>query len=722
MLARIRSAASSISCILPESRLRRAAHVAVGIAAACVASAASAQTLPPGFVVESIETGWQEVAGVAPLDDGRVIAWERGGRVWMIVPGDPKGPQLMLDIAAEVGGWRDYGLLSVLPHPDFLENGQLYLLYVVDRHHLMNFGTPAYNPAVDEYFAATIGRVARFTATAASNFTFVDPATRTVLLGESKTTGIPIVHQSHGVGMLVWGEDGTLLVSTGDSASYNEVDLGGQVGDGYVTQALADGILRPKEDIGSYRSQLIDCLDGKILRIDPATGDGVSSNPWFDRSNPRSASSRVWCLGLRNPFRIALEAGTGHPDPAMADPGTLIIGDVGWVWREEWNRAETGGLNFGWPIFEGLTYHPDYARANVVNQDAANPLAGTAGCGEPAFYFRSLMRQDSLVDPPLLNPCAMVQAESAAIGGGAFATTEHLGYSGNGYVDFTVASGQSVTFTVTVPTSGTWTIGFRYAVPGSKPTTRLLIDGAVVDAAFGFDPTGGATEWRMREFTTTLAAGSRTVRIESQGSSGPNLDGVAIYAPGQVPVISSVPTFEHARPRTDWGHGGVGLSRIPLFGSSGAARELELPASMGTPFGGWCAVGGPRVNFPSWPAAWRDRIYVADFVSGWVRAFRLDASGNVNSVGTFVLFGGNIVAVAANETEETLWLVRWPSEIVRVRYTLCIADLNADGTVDAEDLAALLGQWGQPGSADLDGNGSVDSADLAILLGAWEGC
>lgn len=49
-------------------------------------------------------------------------------------------------------------------------------------------------------------------------------------------------------------------------------------------------------------------------------------------------------------------------------------------------------------------------------------------------------------------------------------------------------------------------------------------------------------------------------------------------------------------------------------------------------------------------------------------------------------------------------------------------DLNGDGHVDAQDLAVLLGAWGQSGSpADLDGNGTVDAGDLAILLGAWTG-
>lgn len=46
-------------------------------------------------------------------------------------------------------------------------------------------------------------------------------------------------------------------------------------------------------------------------------------------------------------------------------------------------------------------------------------------------------------------------------------------------------------------------------------------------------------------------------------------------------------------------------------------------------------------------------------------------------------------------------------------------DLNCDGTVDAGDLAVLLGAWGGAGPADLDGNGSVGAEDLAILLGAW---
>jgi len=46
-------------------------------------------------------------------------------------------------------------------------------------------------------------------------------------------------------------------------------------------------------------------------------------------------------------------------------------------------------------------------------------------------------------------------------------------------------------------------------------------------------------------------------------------------------------------------------------------------------------------------------------------------------------------------------------------------DLDGDGSVNASDLAILLGNWGGSGAGDLNGDGSIDAADLAALLGAW---
>ena len=59
---------------------------------------------------------------------------------------------------------------------------------------------------------------------------------------------------------------------------------------------------------------------------------------------------------------------------------------------------------------------------------------------------------------------------------------------------------------------------------------------------------------------------------------------------------------------------------------------------------------------------------------------------------------------------------------VRVAISGCLAvtgDLNADGVVDAADLAIMLNNWGGSGATDLDGNGITDAADIAALLNAW---
>lgn len=52
----------------------------------------------------------------------------------------------------------------------------------------------------------------------------------------------------------------------------------------------------------------------------------------------------------------------------------------------------------------------------------------------------------------------------------------------------------------------------------------------------------------------------------------------------------------------------------------------------------------------------------------------------------------------------------------------CPADLNGDRDVGAQDLATLLGNWGNAGAGDLNGDGAVGAQDLATLLGVWGPC
>lgn len=126
--------------------------------------------------------------------------------------------------------------------------------------------------------------------------------------------------QSHTIGGLAFSPDGTsLYISTGDGASYNQVDV------------RAD------------RVQDVNSLSGKVLRIDAITGKGLPYNPFYGLTNDTNANSaKVYQMGFRNPFRISVDSTTGQ----------LYIGDVGWTNWEEVNSAGPGA-NFGWPFYEG---------------------------------------------------------------------------------------------------------------------------------------------------------------------------------------------------------------------------------------------------------------------------------------------------------------------------------------------------------------------------------
>ena len=313
---------------------------------------------PAGFTDQLFLGGWDEVSGFTWDANGRMYVWERDGIVWIVENG-VKLTTPLLDISDEVGGWRDFGLLGFALDPNFLTNGYFYLLYVVDRHHLLKAGTPQYNPNTNEYFAATIGRITRYRANPATNYTTAIPASRFVLLGENGQDGPPILHESHGTGSLVFGDDGTLMASLGDGASYNSTDQG-SASETYWQQALNDGIITPAENIGAYRCQTLDNYSGKILRLDPQTGEGLPSNPYWNAGQPKSPASRTWARGVRNPYRMTKVPESGSHVPSDGNPGTFIFGDVGWGSREELNVMTGPGMNFGWPKYEGMTLQPGY--------------------------------------------------------------------------------------------------------------------------------------------------------------------------------------------------------------------------------------------------------------------------------------------------------------------------------------------------------------------------
>ena len=241
-----------------------------------------------GFVDELVNGSFSEseiIVGVTFSNQGQAFVWDKDGKVF-IVNGASK--QLLIDITDEVGSWWDHGLNGFALDPNYLTNGYVYLLYVVDRYDLFN-SQGSYDPGANQYEEASIGRITRYTIDNPSTNPVVDYNSRLILLGTNHTNGFPITTDNHGVGSLVFGTDGTLLASNGDGANVHYNNSNGP----FAAQAKSDGILRQDEALNQMRCQDTTSLSGKIIRIDPLTGNGIPSNPYYDESNPSNGQSKV---------------------------------------------------------------------------------------------------------------------------------------------------------------------------------------------------------------------------------------------------------------------------------------------------------------------------------------------------------------------------------------------------------------------------------------------
>lgn len=255
----------------------------------------------PGAVTVSyreVGSGFEQPVFVTGADDGsgRIFVLEKVGRVRLL------DGTTVLDIRDRVvqtgvfGYEHEQGMLGLAFHPQFGENGYLYVHYN--------------DTAGDHVFS-------RFTMSPDGT---VDPTTEFVFL----TMDQPEVNFQGG--MLLFGADGYLYMGTG-------------------TGGTAVELQHQAQDLGS--------LYGKILRIDVDTGDpyGIPpDNPFVDVDGARP---EVWTYGLRNPWRFAFDTATG--DLYIGGPGQFTE-----EWIDYAPVGEQAGENFGWPMYEGTQCWEDW--------------------------------------------------------------------------------------------------------------------------------------------------------------------------------------------------------------------------------------------------------------------------------------------------------------------------------------------------------------------------
>ncbi len=270
------------------------------------------QAEPPAVAFEPVLDGLENLTFLTHAGDGSGLVYlvEQRGMIRVATTDGQLREQPFLDITDRVGAGGERGLLGLAFHPDFADSRRLFV----------NYSTRNGANVVAEFRAGDgSGEPA-------------DPAS------EREMLRIDQPFPNHNGGMLAFGADGMLYISSGD---------GGGGGDPL--------------DAGQGRTTLL----GKILRIDVDSAQPYAAppdNPYADGAD--GARPEIWAHGLRNPWRFSFDRQTGD----------LFIADVGQDRWEEVNAepAGEGGRNYGWNTMEG----PDcFGQADCDRQGLVMPVA-----------------------------------------------------------------------------------------------------------------------------------------------------------------------------------------------------------------------------------------------------------------------------------------------------------------------------------------------------------
>jgi glucose/arabinose dehydrogenase len=304
--------------------LMTAVSVALLGSALVVSPAAAAGSV--GF--STVLTGYSRpVLVTAPRGSSRrIFIVEQTGRIRVATYSNGSWRKLgtFLDIRDRVKStFGEQGLLGLAFDPDYASNRRFYVNYT---------RKPDGDTVVAEFRRST----------SSANRATKGTARQVIRINQP--------YSNHNGGMLAFGPDENLYISTGDGGS------GGDPGN---------------------RAQSKSSLLGKILRIDPHKSGSraytiPSSNPFVGRTG----SDAIWAFGLRNPWRFSFDRSNGD----------LWIGDVGQENREEIDLATNSsgrgkGVNYGWRRCEGNIRYPGGGSCNFGKSPLKTYRTSDTPCG-----------------------------------------------------------------------------------------------------------------------------------------------------------------------------------------------------------------------------------------------------------------------------------------------------------------------------------------------------
>ena len=287
-------------------------------------------------------------------------------------------------------------------------------------------------------------------------------------------------------------------------------------------------------------AQRADAADVLLSRNRPVAASSVEASAYAPENAVDGDTATRWASAEgSDPQWIQVDLGTATP-----------ITRIRLVWEAAYAsayRLETSADATTWTTLKPVT-------GENGGTDDHTGLAATAryvrvyGTQRGTSYGYSLRELEVYGPGSPPGPGTDYQAEDAALSQ-AVVAVNHTGYTGSGFVDYTNVAGSRIEWTVTTAVAGPVALALRYAngTTANRPMD-IAVDGAVLAASAPFAPTANWDTWTTYTVTTTLAAGTHTVRATAvAGTGGPNVDKLTVTptataGPTASPTLSPSPT------------------------------------------------------------------------------------------------------------------------------------------------------------------------------------
>ncbi len=143
------------------------------------------------------------------------------------------------------------------------------------------------------------------------------------------------------------------------------------------------------------------------------------------------------------------------------------------------------------------------------------PLGGSAGKSKLAKTSVPVKKEELIGQ--------VYEAEDGKIRGANY-SNQYPGGSGRGFVDYTATKDAYIEWKVDVKEDGDYYFQIRYSLSSGKRPLDLKVDGKKIERL----PMPGGGSWNKwvgtRSTNVSLKKGTRTIRLEATGASGPNVD------------------------------------------------------------------------------------------------------------------------------------------------------------------------------------------------------